>query len=86
MFRKIIVVIAALFGTGLLFSFISLAPDAKATTAHVSEHADPAKGDLPGFLRGPACSASAWPNYDASCLFDMRPESEVRKIRIIVNR
>jgi hypothetical protein len=43
MFRKIIVVIAALFGIGLLFSFISLAPDAKATTAHVSEHADPAK-------------------------------------------
>jgi hypothetical protein len=86
MLGKMIAVITVLFGAGLLFSFISPIPDAKATVARVSAHAERTEGDLPGFLRGPACSASAWPNYDASCLFDMRPESDARKIRIIVRR
>jgi hypothetical protein len=83
MFGKIIAVVTVFFGVGLLFSIISLIPDAKATVAQVSGHADRTEGDLPGFLRGPACSASAWPNYDPSCLFDMRPDSEVRKIRVV---
>ena len=83
MFRKFTAVIAGVFGTGLLFFFMSATKDTKATIAQVSGYVERAEGDLPGFLRGASCSASAWPNYDARCLFDMRPEREVRKIRFV---
>ncbi len=86
MFTKIIVVTTALFGIGLFFFLIALIPDAKATIVHVSGYGDSAQNDRPGFLLHAACSEIAWPNYDASCLFDMRPGSNVRKIRIVDNR
>jgi hypothetical protein len=68
---------------GLVFNFIPLVPEAKATVAQVSGDVEPVQGDVSGFLRNPSCLEKDWPNNDASCLFDMRPDSEGRTIRVI---
>jgi hypothetical protein len=71
MFRKFTIVTAAVIVTGGI--------------PQVSEHVQLTKGDrLPALVKGAACSAPVWPNYDARCLFDMRrPVGEVRTVRVV---
>jgi hypothetical protein len=58
--------------------FMSVAPQAKASpqvTSGVVEHLS-AKGDrLRPLVKGAACSARSWPNYDQTCQFDLRTSS-----------
>jgi hypothetical protein len=58
--------------------FMSVAPQAKAlpqVTSALVEHVL-FKGDrLRPLMKGAACSARSWPNYDQTCQFDLRTSS-----------
>jgi hypothetical protein len=47
-----------------------------------------AKGErLPVVAKGAACSELGWPNYEATCQFDLRrPAGEFRAVRVIALR
>ena len=67
--------------------FMSVAPQAKASpqvTGAVVEHVL-AKGDrLRPLVKGAACSARSWPNYDQTCQFDLRTSADhVRPVRVL---
>ena len=67
--------------------FMTVAPQAKATpqvTSTVVEHVL-AKGDrLRRLVKGAACSARSWPNYDQICQFDLRTSADhVRPVRVL---
>jgi hypothetical protein len=67
--------------------FMSVAPQAKASpqvTSAVVEHFL-AKGDrLRPLVKGAACSARSWPNYDQTCQFDLRTSADhVRPVRVL---
>jgi hypothetical protein len=71
--KSVTVAAAAIVAVGMATFFI-LAPPAKAQPQVLSadvEHAL-AKGDrLRPLVKGAACSARSWPNYDQSCQFDL---------------
>ena len=76
---------AALIAVGMAIFFI-LAPPAKAQpqVSADAEHAL-AKGDrLRALVKGAACSARSWPNYDQTCQFDLRTSADhVRPVRVL---
>ena len=76
---------AAIIAVGMAIFFI-LAPPAKAQP-QVSADAEHvlAKGDrLRPLVKGAACSARNWPNYDQTCQFDLRTSADhVRPVRVL---
>jgi len=75
------------FGAGGMAIFVILAPPAKArpqVASAVVEHVL-AKGDrLRPLVKGAACSARSWPNYDQTCQFDLRTSADhVRPVRVL---
>lgn len=67
--------------------FMTVAPEAKAApqvTSAVVEHVL-AKGDrLRPLVKGAACSARSWPNYEQTCQFDLRTSADhVRPVRVL---
>ena len=67
--------------------FMTVAPQAKAppqVTSAAVEHVL-AKGDrLRPLVKGAACSARSWPNYDQTCQFDLRTSADhVRPVRVL---
>jgi hypothetical protein len=71
-----------------IFMTVALvAPQAKAlpqVTSAVVEHVL-AKGDrLRPLVKGAACSARSWPNYEQTCQFDLRTSADhVRPVRVL---
>ena len=84
--KSVTVAAAATIAVGMAI-FLIVAPPAKAppqvTSADV-EHAL-AKGDrLRPLVKGAACSARSWPNYDQTCQFDLRTSADhVRPVRVL---
>jgi hypothetical protein len=66
--------------------FMSVASQAAPpqVTSSVVEHVL-AKGDrLRPLVKGAACSARSWPNYDQTCQFDLRTSADhVRPVRVL---
>jgi hypothetical protein len=84
--KSVAVAAAAIIAVGMAIFFI-LAPPAEAQPQVVSadvEHAL-AKGDrLRALVKGAACSARSWPNYDQICQFDLRTSADhVRPVRVV---
>ena len=74
---------AALAATLTIFLTPGVVPEAKAHSQVTVMLPAPAVADaIPA--RGSACSSRGWPNYEQSCLFDLRtPANEVRTVRVI---
>ena len=84
--KSVTVAAAAIIAAGMAI-FLILAPPAKAqpqVTSAVVEHVL-AKGDrLRPLVKGAACSARSWPNYDQTCQFDLRTSADhVRPVRVL---
>ena len=84
--QSVTVAAAATIAAGMAI-FMSVAPEAKASpqvTSAVVEHVL-AKGDrLRPLVKGAACSARNWPNYDQTCQFDLRTSADhVRPVRVL---
>ena len=79
---------AALAATLTIFLTPGAVPEAKAHSQVTVMPPAPAVADrLPAIAKGNACSSRGWPNYEQSCLFDLRtPAKEVRTVRVIVPR
>ena len=79
---------AGLAATLTIFLMPGVVPEAKAySQVTVMLPALAVVDRLPAIERGDACSSRGWPNYEQSCLFDLRtPAKEARPIRIIVLR
>lgn len=79
---------AALAATLTIFLTPGVVPEAKAQSQVTVMLPAPAVADrLPVISKGNACSSRGWPNYEQSCLFDLRtPAKEVRTVRVIVPR
>ena len=82
------IVAATTFVGGLVIFLLSGVPAAKAEAEKVAVQQAPAEDNrLPVFVKGAACSALGWPNYEPSCQFDMRrPGDEMRTVRIVALR
>jgi hypothetical protein len=84
--KAVTVAAAAIIAVGMAIFFI-LAPPAKAQPQVVRAHVEHAlaKGDrLRPLVKGAACSARSWPNYDQSCQFDLRTSADqVRPVRVL---
>ena len=81
---KILFATAAAVLTGLSVLLAALVPDANAGIAPVSVDFQSVKGDrLPRSVKGSLCSATAWPTYEARCLFDPRVTGDMRKVRVV---
>jgi hypothetical protein len=84
--QSVTVAAAATIAAGIAI-FMSVAPEATASpqvTSAVVEHVL-AKGDrLRPLVKGAACSARSWPNYDQTCQFDLRTSADhVRPVRVL---
>lgn len=83
---------AALAATLTIFLTPGVVPEAKAhsqvTVMLPAPAPAPAVADgLSAIAKGNACSSRGWPNYEQSCLFDLRtPAKEVGTVRVIVPR
>jgi hypothetical protein len=82
-------IIATICFGGLGVFLISGADNAKAEPlTNVVVHRTVGKGDrLPVLKRGADCSSRGWPNYEASCQYDMRrPFGQMPTVRVIALR
>lgn len=84
--KSVTVATAATIAAGMAI-FMTVAPEAKAApqvTSAVVEHVL-AKGDrLRPLVKGAACSARSWPNYEQTCQFDLRTSADhVRPVRVL---
>ena len=86
--KSVAVAAAAIIAVGMAIFFI-LAPPAEAQAQPQVVSADVehalAKGDrLRALVKGAACSARSWPNYDQICQFDLRTSADhVRPVRVV---
>ena len=85
--KSVTVATAATIAAGIAAIFMTVAPQAKAppqATIAVVEHVL-AKGDrLRPLVKGAACSARSWPNYEQTCQFDLRISADhVRQVRVL---
>jgi hypothetical protein len=76
---------AALAATLTIFLTPGVVPEAKAHAQVTGMLPPPAVATgIPAIARGSACSSRGWPNYEQSCLSDLRtPANEVRTVRVI---
>jgi hypothetical protein len=84
--KSVTVAAAATIAAGMAIVMF-VAPQAKPpphVTSAVVEHVL-AKGDrLRPLVKGAACSARSWPNYDQTCQFDLRTSADhVRPVRVL---
>ena len=79
---------AALAAAVTIFLTPGVVPEAKAhAPVTVMLPASVMAEGLPAIATGNACSSRGWPNYEQSCLFDLRtPTKEIRTVRVIVPR
>jgi hypothetical protein len=83
---KSVAVAAAAIIAAAMAIFVILAPPAKEQPEVVRADVNAlAKGDhLHPLVKGAACSARSWPNYNQSCQFDLRTSADqVRPVRVL---
>ena len=84
--KSVTVAAAAIIAVGMAIFFI-LAPPAKAqpqVAAPMSNTSWPRATAFVALVKGAACSARSWPNYDQICQFDLRTSADhVRPVRVL---
>lgn len=88
--KPLVRIAAAVLVAGAIAFAITAAPAASdfALTPEAKQPSIVAKADrLRVPVKGTACSAYAWPNFEPKCQFDMRePAGEARTVRVIALR
>jgi hypothetical protein len=87
-FKPIIKIAVAAAIAGVMVFLTTLAPKANAPVDTRALPQASAKGNrLPLAVKGAACSAHGWPDFEQRCQFDFRkPANEGQKVRIIALR